>query len=102
MDQKGENHTTRAEAPTAETDVLIVGAGPTGLTLACELLRRGIHCCLIDRLYEPAQTSRAFDIQARTLEVFEAMGISEKVLEVGMHAKERLKAMGEGGANKEI
>ena len=88
MDQQEDNTTTRAEAPTAETDVLIVGAGPTGLTLACELLRRGIHCCLIDRLNEPAQTSRAFDIQSRTLEVFDAMGIIEKALEVGMHAKE--------------
>ncbi len=88
MDQKGENHTTSAQEPTTETDVLIVGAGPTGLTLACELLRRGIHCCLIDRLNEPAQTSRAFDIQSRTLEVFDAMGMVEKVLEVGLRAKE--------------
>src|SRR5260221_731936 len=88
MDQKGENHTTSAQEPTTETDVLIVGAGPTGLTLACELLRRGIHCCLIDRLNEPTQTSRAFDIQSRTLEVFDAMGMVEKVLEVGMRAKE--------------
>ena len=88
MDKHGENTTTSAEAPTAETDVLIVGAGPTGTTLACELLRRGIYCCLIDRLNEPAQTSRAFDIQSRTLEVFEAMGMVEKALEVGMRAKE--------------
>src|SRR5713226_8852270 len=88
MDQQEDNTTTRAEAPTAETDVLIVGAGPTGLTLACELLRRGIQCCLIDRLNEPAQTSRALDTQSRTLEVFEAMGIVEKVLAVGVRAKE--------------
>ena len=88
MDQQGENTTTNAREPTAETDVLIVGAGPTGMTLACELLRRGIQCCLIDRLNEPVETSRAFDIQSRTLEVFEAMGMVEKALEVGMHAKE--------------
>ncbi len=88
MGQRGDTTTTSAEAPTAATDVLIVGAGPTGLTLACELLRRGIQCCLIDRLNEPVQTSRAFDIQSRTLEVFEAMGIIEKALEVGMRAKE--------------
>src|SRR5437763_12496218 len=88
MDQKEDNHTPSAEAPTAETDVLVVGAGPTGLTLACELLRRGIQCCLIDRLNEPLETSRAFDIHSRTLEVFEAMGIIEKALEVGTRAKE--------------
>ena len=63
MDQQGDNHTTSAQEPATETDVLIVGAGPTGLTLACELLRRGIQCCLIDRIDEPAQPSRALDIQ---------------------------------------
>ena len=88
MDQRGDAPTTSAEAPTVETDVLIVGAGPTGLTLACELLRRGIQCCLIDRLNEPVQTSRAFDLQSRTLEVFEAMGMVEKALAVGTRAKE--------------
>ena len=88
MDQMGENQTTNPQEPIAETDVLIVGAGPTGLTMACELLRRGIQCCLIDRLNEPVQTSRAFDIQSRTLEVFEAMGMVEKALAVGMRAKE--------------
>lgn len=88
MDQKGDNHRASAQEPIAETDVLIVGAGPTGLTLACELLRRGIQCCLIDRLNEPAQTSRALDTQSRTLEVFEAMEIVEKALAVGVRAKE--------------
>ncbi len=70
----------------SETDVLIVGAGPTGLTMACELLRRGISCRLLDKSDAPSQTSKALGIQSRTLEVFEDMGIIEKVLAQGTQA----------------
>ena len=57
-------------------DVLIIGAGPTGLTMACELLRRGITCRILDKTEAPATTSRAIGLQARTLEVFANMAIS--------------------------
>ena len=50
-------------------DVLIVGAGPTGLTLACELRRRGIQIRLIDQLPARTTQSRALGLQARSLEV---------------------------------
>lgn len=50
-----------------ETDVLIVGAGPTGLMLACQLARRGIRPLIIDRHAGPAQQTRALGVQARTL-----------------------------------
>ena len=53
----------------SETVVLIVGAGPTGLTMACELLRRGIPCRLLDKSDAPSQTSKALGIQSRTQEV---------------------------------
>jgi len=57
-------------------DVLVVGAGPTGLTLAAELIRHGATVRIIDRAAAPATTSRALIVQARTLEVFEQMGMS--------------------------
>jgi len=66
-----------------ETDVLIVGAGPTGLTLACELLRRGVNCRIIDKAASPATTSRALGLQPRTLELFDTMGIIDRVLSAG-------------------
>ena len=71
--------------PTAkhETDVLIVGAGPTGLSLACELLRRGVDCRIVDKSASPATTSRALGLQPHTLELFDAMGVVNRVLATG-------------------
>lgn len=70
-----------------ETEVLVVGAGPVGLAMACELLRHGVCCRIIDKAVEPTRTSRALGIQARTLEVFENMGVIDKVLAAGTKAK---------------
>jgi 2-polyprenyl-6-methoxyphenol hydroxylase-like FAD-dependent oxidoreductase len=61
--------------------ILIVGAGPTGLTLAVELARRGVPFRIIDREPERTRTSRAIGTQARTVEVFRLMGIPETALE---------------------
>lgn len=55
--------------------VLIVGAGPTGLALGIGLRRQGIDCCIIDRLSEPSPWSRALGLHARTLEIFAALEV---------------------------
>jgi 2-polyprenyl-6-methoxyphenol hydroxylase-like FAD-dependent oxidoreductase len=66
-----------------DTDVLIVGAGPTGLMLANQLARRGVRAVIIDRHSGPAQQSRALGVQARTLEIYSKLGIVERALELG-------------------
>ncbi len=65
------------------TPVLIVGAGPTGLTAAMELSRLGVPVRLIDRLAEFSSTSRALAVQARTLELFEQRGLAGEMLRIG-------------------
>jgi 2-polyprenyl-6-methoxyphenol hydroxylase-like FAD-dependent oxidoreductase len=68
------------------TDVLIVGAGPTGLTLAIQLARSGISCRIIDTASAPTDTSKALAVQARTLEIFAAMGIADAAIDRGIRA----------------
>jgi 2-polyprenyl-6-methoxyphenol hydroxylase-like FAD-dependent oxidoreductase len=67
----------------AATDVVIVGAGPTGLTLACTLATKGISFVLVDRLAEGLNTSRAAVVHARTLEVLEELGVTERLCAEG-------------------
>ncbi|MFB9433294.1 FAD-dependent monooxygenase [Streptoalloteichus tenebrarius] len=67
----------------SDVDVLIVGAGPTGLTLACDLLRRGVACRVVDRASGPAQGSRGFTLKPRTMEVFHDLGVAGRFLEWG-------------------
>lgn len=64
-------------------DVLIVGAGPTGLMLANQLGRRGIRATIIDRHSGPAQQTRAMAVQARTLEIYSKLGLADRALELG-------------------
>jgi 2-polyprenyl-6-methoxyphenol hydroxylase-like FAD-dependent oxidoreductase len=66
-----------------DTDVLIVGAGPTGLMLANQLVRRGVGVRIIDRHAGPAEQTRALGVQARTLEIYQKLGIVARALELG-------------------
>src|SRR5579871_6029312 len=68
---------------TGKTDVLVVGAGPTGLAMASELARRGVSCRIVEKAPAPTLQSRALGIQARTLELFENMGIVQEFTSLG-------------------
>lgn len=65
-------------------DVLVVGAGPTGLTLACELARHGVPVRIIDQAEAPSDKSKALAVHARTLETFETMGVAEDLVAKGV------------------
>ncbi len=67
--------------------ILIVGAGPVGLTLACELARYGIGVRLIERSPEPTRTSKALVVWSRTLELLDRMGCAPAFLAAGLRAR---------------
>src|SRR5258707_593071 len=69
--------------PIRDTDVLIVGAGPTGLVLALWLARLGVRVRIVDKTAEPGTTSRALAVQARTLELYSQIGLADAVVERG-------------------
>ncbi len=67
----------------SDLPVLVVGAGPTGLILAAELIRHGTTCRIIDKGTGPTPLSKATTVQARTLEMLDDMGIVDKMLGAG-------------------
>jgi 2-polyprenyl-6-methoxyphenol hydroxylase-like FAD-dependent oxidoreductase len=68
------------------TDVLVIGAGPTGLTAAVSLAGQGLDVTVVDAQTAGANTSRAAVVHARTLEVLEDLGVSERLAALGIHA----------------
>jgi 2-polyprenyl-6-methoxyphenol hydroxylase-like FAD-dependent oxidoreductase len=66
-----------------DTDVLIIGAGPTGLVLALWLTRFGVRIRIVDKTAEAGTTSRALAVQARTLEFYSQIGLADAVVEGG-------------------
>ncbi len=66
-----------------KTDVIIIGAGPTGLSLACQLVRYGVDFVIFDRNESTTPHSKAIGVQARTLEIYEQIGLADKLIEQG-------------------
>ena len=69
--------------PAVDADVLIVGAGPSGLVLALFLARFGIRVHVVDKAPGPGTTSRALAVQARTLELYQQIGLADTVVSMG-------------------
>jgi 2-polyprenyl-6-methoxyphenol hydroxylase-like FAD-dependent oxidoreductase len=67
------------------TDVLIVGAGPTGLTLGAALTKRGVAATVVDAQSAGENTSRACAVASRTLEVLERIDVSQQLVAQGVH-----------------
>src|ERR1700730_10668322 len=69
-----------------DTDVLIVGAGPTGLTLVIDLGRRGVRCTLLEQKEQPAFLPKMERVNARSMEIYRRMGLAEKIRDAGLRA----------------
>lgn len=70
-----------------KTEVIIIGAGPTGLALACQLIRYGVDFIIIDKNETTTPHSKAIGVQARTLEIYEQIGLADKLIEQGWKAE---------------
>src|SRR6516225_11249493 len=67
----------------AHSDVLIVGAGPTGLVLSLWLSKLGVKPRIVDKTSEPGTTSRALAVHARTLELYRQLDLADDVIGLG-------------------
>jgi 2-polyprenyl-6-methoxyphenol hydroxylase-like FAD-dependent oxidoreductase len=68
---------------TLNTDVIIIGAGPTGLSLACQLIRYGIDFVVIEKNATVTPYSKAIGVQARTLEIYDQMELAQPAIQRG-------------------
>ena len=69
------------------TDVLVVGAGPVGLTLAVDLGRRGVRCTLVEKKAAPEFLPKMERCNARTMEIYRRMGLAEKIRAAGLDSR---------------
>jgi len=69
-----------------DTNVLVIGAGPSGLTLAASLVKQGVATTVVDRQAAGANTSRAAVVNARTLEVLDDLDVARRLVKEGIHA----------------
>lgn len=84
-----------------KTDVIIVGAGPTGLALAVQLVRFGIDFVIIDKKETTTPYSKAIGVQARTLEIYEQIGLADDLIALGTPAK-RARMVEDGEVRAEV
>ncbi len=70
-----------------KTEVLIVGAGPTGLALACQLIRYGIEFVIVDQKESITPYSKAIGVQARTLELYQQIDLADRLVALGTVVK---------------
>lgn len=73
-----------------QLSVLVVGAGPVGLSAAVELRRHGIDCRIIDELAQPRRYAKAVGVQPRTLEVWESLGLLRQALDAAIPLRGQL------------
>src|ERR1700745_26050 len=69
-----------AAPPTTDTAVLVVGAGPTGLMAGLVLTRRGVPAVVVDQKSGPTRESGALALQARTMKIYDHLGLADQVL----------------------
>lgn len=87
----------------ARTQVLIIGAGPTGLNLACQLVRYGVDFIIVEKKESVTPYSKAIGVHARTLEIYEQMDLAARAVERGaITGKVRLLVKGEVEAELEL
>ncbi|WP_229262802.1 FAD-dependent oxidoreductase [Duganella radicis] len=84
------------------TDILICGAGAAGLTLAINLARRNVNFLLIDHASEPFGGSRGKGIQPRTLEIFEALDVADRMIAAGGRYPSQRHYAADGGYHDEV
>ncbi len=68
---------------TITTEVIIIGAGPTGLSLACQLIRYAVDFVILDQKKTITPYSKAIGVQARTLEIYEQINLADKLIQQG-------------------
>ncbi|MGO1225637.1 MAG: FAD-dependent monooxygenase [Brachybacterium sp.] len=93
--RRGATVMSTPEPPLTETDVLIVGAGPTGVMAGLVLARRGVSALVIDPKPGPTRESRAIVVQARSMEILDQLGLAQHVLQDGQSAVAPACAAGE-------
>src|SRR5688572_25871960 len=84
-----------------KTDVIIVGAGPTGLALACQFIRYGVDFVILDKKEGTTPHSKAIGVQARTLEIYDQIGLADPLIAEGWIA-DKVRMVGGGEVRGQI